>query len=115
VTAVDAERDDRGLADLTDAELVELFGLPAKGWEALVPEAILNTPTLGAIRRRQGATDWCDEARAAFAVEVVREAQRWVLLERLDSIGEFLVVGATPDQAIARIERLVSEYRGKAA
>jgi hypothetical protein len=80
-----------------------------------LPAEKLQAPTLGAIRRQAGHIDdpceWvCEEARIAFAVELIREAQRRVLLDVLDSIMQFLAVGATPDQAMARIRKLVAEY-----
>jgi hypothetical protein len=78
---------------------------------AAIPPEKLAAPTLGAWRREHGVTDeWCDEAKVAFAVAIVEEAQRYILLERLDSIMQFLAVGATPDQAMARVRQLVAEY-----
>jgi hypothetical protein len=75
-----------------------------------IPPEKLAAPTLGAVRRHTGVTNWCDEARVMFAVELVEEAQRRIILERLDSIMQFLAVGATSDQAMTRIERLVADY-----
>jgi hypothetical protein len=75
-----------------------------------IPPELLAAPTLGAIRRQHGYDDWCLEARIAAAFELALESQRRIIIERLDSIMEFLAVGATPDQAIARIRRLVAEY-----
>jgi hypothetical protein len=73
---------------------------------------MLASPTLGAWRRAVGVTGWSDYARVHFATLLVQEAQRRVLLERLDGIMQFLVAGAMPDQAIVRIVRLVDEYHG---
>jgi hypothetical protein len=75
-----------------------------------IPVEKLAAPTLGAWRRANGVEGWCDEARVLLAVELVHEAQRRILLERLDSIMEFVAVGATPDQAMNRIRRLVADY-----
>jgi hypothetical protein len=110
----DPERDEGAhrLAEVSDTELVRLFGV---GAAVLIPEEKKNSPTLGAWRRQHGVTGWCDEAKVAFATEVVYEAQRRILMERLDGVCQFLAAGATPDQALARIERVVAEWQGTAA
>jgi hypothetical protein len=108
------------LANVTDAELVELFGIP-RDLERLIPPEKLSSPTLGAVRRARGIVEdpavpfahLCDEARVSMAYELAQEARRHILLERLDGVMEFLAVGATPDQAMARIERLIAEYRAR--
>jgi hypothetical protein len=79
---------------------------------ALIESGAADTPTLGAWRRARGVTGWCDEAKIAFAVAVVEEARRRVLLERLDGVCQFLAAGATPDQAMGRVVRLVDEFYG---
>jgi hypothetical protein len=80
-----------------------------------VPPERLSTPTLGAVMQAAGATMWCDEAKVIFAATVVQEAQRRILLERLNGICHFLAAGATPDQAITRLVRLVDEFYGRTA
>ncbi len=47
--------------------------------------------------------------RTALATELVHEAQRRVLIERLDSIARFLAAGATPEQALYRLCDLVDQ------
>jgi len=74
----------------------------------------ISREPLWAWRQANGDRGLCEEARVALAVEIVQEAQRRALLERLDSVMEFLAVGATPDQAVARLECLIAEYRGGA-
>jgi hypothetical protein len=91
----------RALLDAIEEDTVDIADIP--------PET-LAAPTLGALRRRQDVDDWCEEARIACAVELALEARRRTLIERLDSVMEFLAVGATPDQAMTRIRRLVAEY-----
>jgi hypothetical protein len=119
------ERDEvaERLTNLSDAELVELFGArPTVELSDIPPEA-LAAPTLGAIRRAQGIAEdpahpfahMCEEARVAFAWELGQEAKRRIVLERLDSIMQYLAVGATPDQAMTRLERLMAECSRVAA
>jgi hypothetical protein len=86
------------------------------GWRDLitepveVPAELLDTPTLGAYRRAHGLDDdLCVEARVALAVELVEEARRRIVLDRLDGIAQFLVAGATVDQAAPRIALLLQE------
>jgi hypothetical protein len=75
---------------------------------------LMESPTLGAIRRRSGHTDeLCEEARVLFALELVYEAQRRVLFDRLDGVMQFVACGADPDQIIRRLERLVDDYHGR--
>jgi hypothetical protein len=80
----------------------------------VAPDEKLAAPTLGAYRRRHGHTGWCEEARIAFAVELVQEAQRCILIEQLDGVMQFVAAGATPDQIVRRMERLVDDYHGRA-
>lgn len=75
-----------------------------------VPTDRLDTPTIGAWRRAHAVNSWSDDARHLYAVTIATEAQRRLLLERLDSITHFLHVGATPDQAIARLADLVATW-----
>jgi hypothetical protein len=91
------------------SELEQLVATLHARWPE-IPVAKLRSPTLGAWQRANGVTGPCDEARVLLAVEIVHEAQRRILLERLDSIMEYLAVGATPDQAMARVRRLVVDY-----
>lgn len=79
-----------------------------------VPPDKLDTPTLGAWRRAHGLPHdgLTEEARHMLAVTIVQEAERRVLIERLDSIQRFLVAGATPDQAAARLANLVATWYG---
>jgi hypothetical protein len=70
----------------------------------------LDTPTLGAWQRAHGSTGWSDEARHLFATMLAQEALRRALLDRLDNIQQFLAAGATPDQAIARLTQLITDY-----
>jgi hypothetical protein len=91
------------LADLDAAEALR---------RGLIESGRADTPTVGAVLRQRGATGWCAEAKVAFAVALAEEALRRVLLDRLDGVMHFLAVGGTPDQAVARLERLVCEYHG---
>lgn len=65
---------------------------------------------MGAYRRRHGHIGWCEEARIALAVEVIQEAQRRVLIDVLDGVMQFLAAGATADQAMVRVRKLVADY-----
>ena len=71
----------------------------------------LEAETLGAYRRRNGDDRWCLEARVAFAVALVEEARRRILLDRLDGVMLFLHAGATVDQAADRLDRILAELR----
>jgi hypothetical protein len=103
----DPERDEAAdrLAELTDAELVELFGIPEEGWEKLIPPDKLASPTLGAIRRTQHIVEdpsapfahLLPEARVAFAWELMQEARRRAIADRLDGIYVGLSRRADPD------------------
>jgi hypothetical protein len=73
-----------------------------------IPPARLAAPTLGAYRRAHGIGDWPIEARHLFAVTVVEEARRRLVLERLAGIYRFLEIGGTVDQATAQIVTLTS-------
>jgi hypothetical protein len=55
----DPERDEAAerLANLSDAELVELFGTRPTVELSDIPPEVLASPTLGAIRRAQGITE----------------------------------------------------------
>jgi hypothetical protein len=53
------------------------------------------------------------EAKHFLAVTLVTEAQRRVLLDKLDAIAGFLWTGATPDQAVAEVVDLVDTYHGR--
>ena len=77
-----------------------------------IPIEMLISPTLGAWRRARGLDGWSDFGKVYFARIVIEEAQRRVLLDRLGGIYRFLEVGATPDQAMARVDRLVDDYHG---
>lgn len=100
-----------GGGDLGDVGWALLAGIEADTIDpADIPPETLTAATLGAHRRQHGHDDWCHEARLAFAFELVLEAQRRHLIERLDSIMEFLAYGATPDQAMVRVRRLVADY-----
>jgi hypothetical protein len=91
----------RALLDGIEADTVDPADIP--------PEKLV-APTLGAVRRRGQSDEMCLEARVLLATELVLESQRRILIERLDSVMEFLAVGATPDQAMVRVRRLVAEY-----
>jgi hypothetical protein len=79
----------------------------------VVPPEMLASATLGSWRRANGVTSWSDYARVYLATLLIEEAQRRVLLERLDGIMQFLAAGAQPDQAMGRLVRLVDEYHGE--
>ena len=68
-----------------------------------IPPERLAAPTLGAYRREHGIDDWPLEARHLFAVTVVEEARRRLVLERLSGTYRFLEVGGTVDQATAQL------------
>jgi hypothetical protein len=74
-----------------------------------IPPDKLNSHTIGWWLRVDGRAGWCEEARVALALELVDEARRRIVLERLDGIMHFLAVGATVDQAGARLARLLQE------
>jgi hypothetical protein len=116
----DPERDEATdrLAELTDAELVELFGIPEEGWEKLIPPDKLALPTLGANRRAQGTLDedttnpfapMLPEARVSFAFELVQEARRRAIADRLDGIYVGLSRRADPDNIGRRLRRLADQ------
>jgi hypothetical protein len=65
-----------------------------------------DTPTLGAIRRRDGITDWCPEARVAFAVELVHEAIRRAVIDALDPL---LTASVNSPEAIAQRLRRIAD------
>src|SRR5262245_49111325 len=93
----------RELADLSDAQLIDLFGIP-EDIEHIVPPGALASPTLGAIRRAQGVIEDPDdpfahmtgEARVALAWELVQEGRRRAIADQLDGIYVGLSVGADP-------------------
>jgi hypothetical protein len=74
-----------------------------------IPPEMLASPTLGAWRREHGVTGWCDEAKVLFAVHLVQEARRRVLLDRLEGVYNNLAVGGNPDHAIDRLNKLVPQ------
>ena len=75
-----------------------------------VPTDIADTPTIGHYRRAHHHDRWSPEAQHLFAVTVADEALRRLLIERLDQIQHFLVDGATPHQAIARLADIVATW-----
>ena len=104
---------------LSGAPSTGLDQKPELGNEDTRRANLLAAPTLGAIRRRAGHTDdpsgWvCAEAKVALAVELVQEAQRCALFDRLDGVMQFVAAGASPDQIVRRIERFVDDYHGRA-
>jgi hypothetical protein len=82
---------------------------PGHRQPAGIPPDKLSSHTVGWWLRRDGRAGWCEEARVALALELVEEARRRIVLERLDGIMQFLTVGATVDQAAARLRRLLTE------
>jgi hypothetical protein len=65
-----------------------------------------DTPTLGAIMRRDGITGWCPEARVAFAVELVQEAIRRAVIDQLEPI---LTASVNTPEAIAQRLRRIAD------
>jgi hypothetical protein len=116
VIGYDPKRDEQRLAELTDAQLIELFGIPEDA-ERVIPANKLASPTLGAVRRAQGIAEdpavpfahMLPEARVAFAFELVQEARRRLIADRLDGISMGLSVGANPEAIVGRLRRLVEE------
>jgi hypothetical protein len=99
LVAAHDERATCGLLDVVEADTVD---------PATIPAETLAKPTLGAVRRRLGIDGWCDEARIAFAYELVCEARRRILIDELEGVLRFMAAGATSDQALARLTRLVA-------
>lgn len=85
---------------------------PSAGTTARPSPEILRSPTLGAVMRARGLTGPCDEARVAFAVEVIEEARRRVIFDRLDGVLMGLSRGADPDVIARRLRRLADEVDG---
>jgi hypothetical protein len=72
----------------------------------------LASHTIGWWQRNLPAADpaECEPLwKVALAHELVLEAMRRTVIERLDSIMRFLAVGATPEQALYRLVDLVDE------
>jgi hypothetical protein len=115
----DPSRDEAAdrMAELTDAELVELFGIPEEGWNELIPADKLASPTLGAIRRAHGVIEdaanpfahMLPEARVSLAFELVQEARRRAIADRLDCVYVGLARGADPDNVGRRLYRLADQ------
>lgn len=65
---------------MTGAQLLEVLRADPKA------ARVLDRPTLGAWRRANGVTGMCEEARIALAWEMVSEAWRLILMDRLDAL-----------------------------
>lgn len=84
--------------------------------DPVIPPDKLASPTLGAVRRQHDHGDeMCEEARVLLALELIYEARRLLLLERLDGVMQFLAAGAEPDQAMRRLRQLVDDRQEAAA
>lgn len=99
------EDDHPGWVDLIEPTLEDLLAELPTGWE--------QRPTLGAIRRQQGAEGPSEHAKVALAMALAEQALAVGLEERIVEIVGFLRKGATPDQVVARLVDLVDDYHGR--
>lgn len=73
-----------------------------------VPTRLLESPTLGALRRRHGITGPCDEAKVLRSFLVADRLLAYHLVEELDGICRFVAAGGYVHQAAGRLARLLN-------
>ena len=74
---------------------------------------VLERPTVGAWLRAHGhEPGMCEEARVALAWEIVQEARRWWIFDRLESILGGLTRLADPDVIARRLRSLADLIDG---